>query len=252
SWVDLATSALRGVDSTRAVASLDDAAIAQLEQVLEMTGSRDRLDQLVTPPGDRVRILCFVPRADYAKANRLLARLDSLAAHFPLPNGLRVRASGSLPVAAAVVRATVTNQVRSVGWAFVGLGLLLALSFGSIALAAAMLVPVAGTTVAVFGAMGYAAVPLGVATSMFAALAEGRSRGSREARRDRARRAIPVRAPGRGDVVAGGRRRAGRSPDHGRHRTFGARGRALVLDGCDADLHFQFHHSPAHARHRAQ
>ncbi len=173
SWLDLAETALRGVDSTRTLLALDDAAVAGLEQVLEMTGSQDRLEQLLPPSKDRVRIMCFVPDADYRKASRLLARLDSLAGRSSLPPGLQVRASGSLPVAAAVVRATVANQVRSVAWAFVGLGILLSISFRSVPLAAAMLVPVAGTTIALFGGMGYAGVPLGVATSMIAALAEG-------------------------------------------------------------------------------
>jgi predicted RND superfamily exporter protein len=87
--------------------------------------------------------------------------------------GIRLRATGDLAIATDVVRASVVNQVRSVALTLGGLGLFLAISYRSITLAGILLLPVAATTLIVFGAMGYLAIPLGVATSMFAVLAEG-------------------------------------------------------------------------------
>jgi predicted RND superfamily exporter protein len=175
SVVDLARAGLAGVAPERSLETLSAAGLAQLFLVLEMSGSQEPLNRLVAGDGGAARIQCFVRGADYSRARRLLGRVDELGRALA-SRGVRMRASGDLAVATEVVRATVLNQVRSVGATLIGLAVVMALVFRSLA-AAALIAPVAATTLVMFGGMGVAGIPLGVATSMFAALAEGEGAG---------------------------------------------------------------------------
>jgi predicted RND superfamily exporter protein len=76
-------------------------------------------------------------------------------------------------LAVATVRAIVANQLRSIAWTLVGVGLLLLLVNRSPWLTLVQLVPPAAAAWLVLSAMGYAGVPLGIATSMFTALTLG-------------------------------------------------------------------------------
>lgn len=169
---DVARAALRGVDPSARLESLGDDGVAQLLLLVEMAGAGDEVDRWLTRSGREARLRASVPRADYARARRVMARVDSVTAG-RLPDGVRARKAGDLAVATQVVRATVGNQVRSVAATLIGLVLVLAISFRSVPLALLQILPVAATTLMVFGGMGHFGVPLGVATSMFAALAEG-------------------------------------------------------------------------------
>lgn len=173
SLAGVARAALRGIDSTRSAGALEDDGIAQLFMVIEMSGSQHVLDPLVTASGRVARVRCYVPQADYEKASRLIARVDSIGSRMARAAGVRWRVTGDLAVATEVVRATVTNQVRSVAATTLGLFVLLSIAFASPAVAGIVLLPIVATTLVVLGGMGHAGVPLGVATSMFAALVEG-------------------------------------------------------------------------------
>jgi predicted RND superfamily exporter protein len=81
--------------------------------------------------------------------------------------------SGDLAVAVEVVRAIVVSQLRSVAWTLLGVGLLLTAFFGSSRAAMALMLPVAAALPILLGAMGYAGIPLGIATTMFTALTVG-------------------------------------------------------------------------------
>ena len=80
---------------------------------------------------------------------------------------------GDLAVATQVVKATVSNQVRSIAATMLALLVFLSFSYGSFVTATMLLLPVVMTSLILLGGMGWLAVPLGVATTMFAALAEG-------------------------------------------------------------------------------
>lgn len=156
----------------RDLRELDDAEVASLLLMFELAGDRRRLDGFVTPDGREARIQCFVRGADSRRATSLLARVDTLRRELATA-GVGLRAGGDLAVANEVVHATVANQLRSVGLALLGLWAALAISFASISAAAVVLVPVLATTAIVLGGMGHVGMSLGVATSMFASLAEG-------------------------------------------------------------------------------
>jgi predicted RND superfamily exporter protein len=78
-----------------------------------------------------------------------------------------------LPVALEVVAAIVDNQLRSIAWALAGVALLLLVATRSVWKSVVGLVPVVVAILVLLGAMGMTGVPLGIATSMFAALTVG-------------------------------------------------------------------------------
>jgi uncharacterized protein len=76
-------------------------------------------------------------------------------------------------VGLAVVGAIVGNQLSSIGWTAATIALMLLAAFRSARWTAVVMAPVLAATLLLFGALGYAGVPLGIATSMFAALTLG-------------------------------------------------------------------------------
>jgi len=123
--------------------------------------------------GQTARARIFVHDADYARGRELEAYL---AERLPLifqESGVTYHLSGDLPVATEVVDSIVTNQIRSIGWALLGVVALLIVAFRSLRLVLVAIAPLAAALPLVFGMMGNLDVPLGIATSMFAALVIG-------------------------------------------------------------------------------
>jgi uncharacterized protein len=130
------------------------------------------LRDLLTADASEARARLFLKDADYARgralSDYLARRLPGLAAGSGSP--IAVHASGDVPVALAVVGGIVGNQLRSIGWTALLVALLLLAALRRLRLAAAILLPVAVATLLLFAALGWLGVPLGIATSMFAAL----------------------------------------------------------------------------------
>jgi predicted RND superfamily exporter protein len=141
--------------------------------LVEILRLRLYLRDLLTPDGDRARARLLVRNADYGKARKLAA---AFAAELPrltrlTPDGaVEVHASGEVPEALAVVGAIVGNQLRSIGWTAVLIAAMLLAALRSARWTAAVMAPALAATLLLFGGLGYAGMPLGIATSMFAAL----------------------------------------------------------------------------------
>jgi predicted RND superfamily exporter protein len=151
----------------------DAGRLGELAAIAQSSPDGAGLRQLVTGDGSRARARIFVNSPNYRRADSL--RRDLALALPPLlaGSGVRARFSGDLPVALEVVRAIVDNQLRSIGWSLLGIGLLLWLVYPRGRAAWIALAPVSATALVLFGVMGYAGMPLGIATSMFAGLAVG-------------------------------------------------------------------------------
>jgi uncharacterized protein len=147
--------------------------VGMLTEVLRL---RLYLRDLLTLDAGRMRARLLVRHADYGKARRLAeafaAELPRLAGGGPGgPGGpIEVHASGEVPEALAVVAAIVGNQLRSIGWTAVLIAAMLLAALRSLRWTAVVMAPVLGATLLLFAGLGYAGVPLGIATSMFAAL----------------------------------------------------------------------------------
>ena len=111
--------------------------------------------------------------ADFAGTRRLLAEIraferDRLAAH-----GIRLAFGGDVAVSQALIEAVVSTQVRSLLFSLAGVLAVAALFGRSWRFGAYSVLPSAVAVLAVFAVMGWAGIPLGVATSMFAAMTLG-------------------------------------------------------------------------------
>ncbi len=171
----------RALGETQPLSQLPEMALADLATLGEMSSGQMSLRRVLSDRGDAARTRLYVNSPDYAKAQQLRADLDRRLAGLPLPDPMQVHYSGDLPVALEVVDDIVGNQLRSIGWALLGVAGLLALFFAPAAagprarvLAAGVaMAPVTAATAFVLGAMGLLGVPLGIATSMFASLTVG-------------------------------------------------------------------------------
>ncbi len=154
----LPVSKLSALDARRASAMVDLLAL------------RVSLSQYQTADKSKTRVRLFVPDADYAKGQELRAWLERRLPEIARRHGVHAHVSGDVPVGLAVVGAVVGNQLRSIGWTAVMIALTLLIAFRSLRWTAIAIPPVLAATLLLFSALGYADIPLGIATSMFAAL----------------------------------------------------------------------------------
>jgi uncharacterized protein len=157
----------------RPLSALPAPDLVKVGTLVEILRLRLYLRDLLTVDADRMRARLLVRNADYGKARRLAA---AFAAELPRlvrggPGGpIEVHTSGEVPEALAVVAAIVGNQLRSIAWTAVLIAAMLLAALRSLRWTAAVMTPVLGATLLLFAGLGYAGVPLGIATSMFAAL----------------------------------------------------------------------------------
>lgn len=133
----------------------------------------ERLRQVVDAEYRRALVAVVLQGADYAGTRRLLDAIraferDELSAH-----GIRLAFGGDVAVSQALIGAVVTTQVRSLLFSLAGVLALAALFSRSLTSGVVTVLPSAFAVLAVFAVMGWAGVPLGVATSMFAAMTLG-------------------------------------------------------------------------------
>ncbi|MES1243613.1 MAG: MMPL family transporter [Acidobacteriota bacterium] len=131
------------------------------------------LRQLLTYDHDAARVRLFVRNADFERGRELRGwlqeRLPELTARYPV----RAHLSGDVPVGLEVVGAIVRNQLRSIGGTLAQIALLLLVVLRSVRRTAVALAPVLAAALLMFAVLGFGGIPLGIATSMFAALTLG-------------------------------------------------------------------------------
>jgi predicted RND superfamily exporter protein len=147
--------------------------VRRASAVLEVLALRLSLRQYLTQDKSAARVRLFVPDADYAKGRELRAFLESRLPALAARHGARAHVSGDVPVGLAVVGAIVGNQLHSIGSTAALIVLMLLVAFRSPRRTAITMAPVLAALVLLFAALGYGGVPLGIATSMFAALTLG-------------------------------------------------------------------------------
>ncbi|HEX2254033.1 MAG TPA: MMPL family transporter [Thermoanaerobaculia bacterium] len=160
------------------VSAASDHELARVAALAEAAALRIDLRWFLTPDADAARARLLVRDADYARARELSAALAERLPPALAGTGVRWHLSGDLPLAVDVVDTVVRDQLRSIGWTLVAVALLVAAAVGWSAgrgprRAAAVLAPAVAAVAAVLGGMGWAGLPLGIATSTFAALTLG-------------------------------------------------------------------------------
>jgi uncharacterized protein len=152
------------------VSRLPPIEIRRVGALVEVLRLRLDLQEMLTGVQDQARVRLFVRDADYAKARELQSAVEAELPRLLAGRPFRTHVSGDVPVALAVVGSVVGNQLRSIAWTAALLAVLLLLGLRSLRLAALVMAPVLAATLLLFAALGCAGVPLGIATSMFAAL----------------------------------------------------------------------------------
>ncbi|PYQ66135.1 MAG: hypothetical protein DMF53_04100 [Acidobacteria bacterium] len=131
------------------------------------------LNQLVTIDGRSIRVRLFVNSPNYIRS---VALDDFVRREVPRAlagSGVQHHFSGDIPLSVSIIRAIVDNQLSSISWTLIGVAAIILVAYRSLWVALLVTAPVTAAAVMVFGGMGYAGVPLGIASSMFAALSVG-------------------------------------------------------------------------------
>ena len=175
SIVDLLKQIHRGMNGGGAQASVlptDRDLISQYLLLYSLSGEPGDFDGLVDYPYRNAIIQSFVKTdssAFVADLNRRIAPI--IKANFP-PN-VTVRLGGSITTPTAMNDVMVAGKIKNILQIFAMVFLIAAVLFRSPSLGALILAPLVMTTVAVFGVMGLAGVPLQIATATVSALAIG-------------------------------------------------------------------------------
>ncbi|MFL6236835.1 MAG: efflux RND transporter permease subunit [Thermoanaerobaculia bacterium] len=142
---------------------------AQVDRVLGEQARRE----IVTDDFSRGIIEVFLRQANFRDTSRLMARARALERERLAPLGGAVSFGGDVAVSQEMIPAIVNGQVRSLAGALLGSALTVALGLRRLSAGLAAVVPALGAILWTFGLMGWAGIPLGVATSMFCAIALG-------------------------------------------------------------------------------
>lgn len=141
--------------------------------LIEVLTLRVGLRQYLSKAHRLARVRLLVPDADYARGRELRAYLERRVPPIAARYGVRAHLSGDVPVGLAVVGSIVGNQLSSIGWTAAMIAVMLLVAFRSPRRTAVTMAPVLAALVLLFAVLGYAGIPLGIATSMFAALTLG-------------------------------------------------------------------------------
>lgn len=142
---------------------------AAVERALGQAALRQTVDEGFT----RGIVEVFLRHANYRDTARLLARVRELERRRLAPLGGAVTFAGDVAVSQEMIPAIVNGQVRSLAGALLGSALTVALALRRPGLGLAAIIPSLGAVLWIFGIMGWAGIPLGVATSMFCAITLG-------------------------------------------------------------------------------
>lgn len=142
---------------------------AQLDRVLGVPARRE----FVTDDFSRGVVEVFLRRANYRDTADLIDRLRAFERERLAPLGGTVALAGDIAVSQEMIPGIVNGQIRSLVGALLGSALSVAFGMRRLAAGLAAIVPALGAILWTFGGMGWAGIPLGVATSMFCAITLG-------------------------------------------------------------------------------
>jgi len=132
-----------------------------------------RRREVIDDAHSRGVITLFLRNANYRDVAALMTAARRYAAANLAPRGARIGFAGDVAVSQAMIPAIVTGQVRSLLLAPLGSLLLIVALCRSLSTGLAVALPALLAIVWIFGAMGWAGIPLGVASSMFCAITLG-------------------------------------------------------------------------------
>lgn len=140
---------------------------------LEIARGRDRRREVVDDGMEGTVVTVFLRGANYRRTEALMREIRTWERRHLAPLGGSLRFAGDVAVSQAMIPAIVGTQVKSLLMALVGNFLLIAVLYRSAVTGLIGALPSSAAVLWVLGGMGWAGVPLGVATSMFCAISLG-------------------------------------------------------------------------------
>lgn len=132
-----------------------------------------RLRQLVSADFTRTLVSVFLKNANFVDTAALMGNLREYEQKHLAPHGLALSFAGDVAVSQTLIDSIVATQVESLILSQIGVLAVTALLHRSLVWGLVCLLPCALAVLVNFAVMGFAGVPLGVATSMFSAMVIG-------------------------------------------------------------------------------
>jgi hypothetical protein len=145
--------------------------VARVYRFFDIVRGKPRRQEVVHDGLDRALVSVFLKNANYVETRRLIEDLGSW--EFSSSHRVELSLAGDVAVSQAMIPAIVHSQVASLLWALAGAFFTLLLLLRSLPKAALASLPAVLAVACVFGLLGWLAIPLGVATSMFCAITLG-------------------------------------------------------------------------------
>lgn len=132
-----------------------------------------RLRQLVDTNYWQSLTTVFLKDANFVDTARLMRDLRAYEHEHLAPMGIRLSFAGDVAVSQSLIHGIVTTQLQSLFWSLLGIFAVTAALGGSVRRGFYCLLPSLLAVEMKFAVMGWVGIPLGVATSMFAAMTLG-------------------------------------------------------------------------------
>jgi predicted RND superfamily exporter protein len=152
----------------------DDASeIKMLWDYYALALGRERMHQVVDTNYWQSLTTVFLKDANFVDTARLMSDIRDYERKNLMPKGIKISFAGDVAVSQSLIRGIVTTQLQSLIWSLLGIFAVTAVLGGSWRWGFYCLLPSLLAVVIKFAVMGWADIPLGVATSMFAAMTLG-------------------------------------------------------------------------------
>jgi hypothetical protein len=132
-----------------------------------------RLRQVVDAGYTRSLTTIFLKDANFVDTAKLMSDLRAYEREHLAPLGIKLGFAGDVAVSQSLIGSIVSTQLQSLGWSLAGIFAVTAFFGGSLRWGFFCVLPSLLAVVIKFAVMGWAGIPLGVATSMFAAMTLG-------------------------------------------------------------------------------
>jgi predicted RND superfamily exporter protein len=132
-----------------------------------------RLRQAVDANYSQSLTTVFLKDGNFVDTAKLMGEIRAYEREHLAPKGITLGFAGDVALSQALIEGVVTTQLQSLIWSLAGIFVLTAWLGGSLRWGFYCLLPSALAVLIKFAVMGWLGIPLGVATSMFAAMTLG-------------------------------------------------------------------------------
>jgi predicted RND superfamily exporter protein len=163
----------RSNDPTARVLPDDPAEIKLMWEYFGLALGQARLHQLVDTNFWRSLTTVFLKDANFVDTAKLMKEIRSYERERLAPQGIHLGFAGDVAVSQSLIQGIVTTQLQSLFWSLLGIYAITTILGGSWRWGLYCVLPSALAVLMKLAVMGWLGIPLGVATSMFAAMTLG-------------------------------------------------------------------------------